>query len=128
MPVGRQAQTLLGALSRRWDELTAIAGPFTPYIAIPEPGPATWAHDPSQLAESRQLITVRGGQIIPSAMTRGRVLVRARVAAVVGRGRVIQPASRTSRRARSRRSAARRCIPRRPQRRLRGTFVASDSG
>jgi hypothetical protein len=65
LPAGRQAQTLLGALSRRWDELTAIAGPFTPYIAIPEPGPATWAHDPSQLAESRQLITVRGGQIIP---------------------------------------------------------------
>lgn len=63
--IGRQAQTLLGALSRRWDELTAITGPFTPYIAVPEPGPATWAYDPSQLAESRRLITARGGQIIP---------------------------------------------------------------
>ena len=52
--IGRQAQTLLGALSRRWDELTALTGPFTPYVAIPEPGPATWAYDPTLLAESRQ--------------------------------------------------------------------------
>jgi glycosyltransferase involved in cell wall biosynthesis len=63
--IGRQAQTLLGALSRRWDELTALTGPFTPYIAIPEPGPATWAYDPSRLAESRKITEARGGQIIP---------------------------------------------------------------
>jgi D-inositol-3-phosphate glycosyltransferase len=63
--IGRQAQTLLGALSRRWDELTALTGPFTPYVAIPEPGPATWAYDPALLAESRQIIEARGGQVIP---------------------------------------------------------------
>ena len=63
--IGRQAQTLLGALSRRWDELTALTGPFTPYIAIPEPGPATWAYDPALLAGSRQVIEALGGQVIP---------------------------------------------------------------
>jgi glycosyltransferase involved in cell wall biosynthesis len=63
--IGRQAQTLLGALSRRWDELTALTGPFTPYVAIPEPGPATWAYDPALLTESRQIIEARGGQVIP---------------------------------------------------------------
>lgn len=62
--IGRQAQTLLGALFRRWDELTAITGPFTPYIAIPEPGPATWAYDPSLLAASCKIIQARGGQVI----------------------------------------------------------------
>ncbi len=63
--IGRQAQTLLGALSRRWDELTALTGTFTPYVAIPEPGPATWAYDPDLLAESRAIIEARGGQVIP---------------------------------------------------------------
>jgi len=63
--IGRQAQTLLGALSRRWDELTAITGLFTPYIAIPEPGPATWAYEPSRLAAAGTVVTARGGGIIP---------------------------------------------------------------
>lgn len=63
--IGRQAKTLLAALSRRWDELTALTGPFTPYIAIPEPGPATWAYDPAQLADATAIVEARGGQVIP---------------------------------------------------------------
>lgn len=63
--IGRQTATLLSALSRRWDELTAITGPFTPYIAIPQPGPATWAYNPAQLARARTVVEMRGGRIIP---------------------------------------------------------------
>jgi glycosyltransferase involved in cell wall biosynthesis len=63
--IGRQAKTFLSALSKRWDELTATAGTFTPYIAIPEPGPATWGYDPSQLATAAEIVTARGGTIIP---------------------------------------------------------------
>ncbi|MBO0802840.1 MAG: glycosyltransferase family 4 protein [Nocardiopsaceae bacterium] len=63
--IGRQAATLLTTLSRRWDELTSITGPFTPYIAIPQPGPATWAYNPAQLARASAIIEMRGGRIIP---------------------------------------------------------------
>lgn len=60
--IGRQAQTLLGTLERRWEELTAFTGDFTPYLAIPEPSPATWAYDPQLLADSEAIIQRRGGQ------------------------------------------------------------------
>jgi glycosyltransferase involved in cell wall biosynthesis len=65
--IGRQTQTFLGALSRRWEELTAAAGPFTPFLAIPAPGPRTWAYDPAQLAVSQRVIPVRGGEIFELA-------------------------------------------------------------
>jgi glycosyltransferase involved in cell wall biosynthesis len=61
--IGRQTQTLLGAFSRRWDELNALAGPFTPFVAIPEPGPATWAYDPARLAETERTLAARGGRV-----------------------------------------------------------------
>ena len=63
--IGRQTQTLLGALTRRWDDLTAITGPFTPYLAIPEPGPATWAYDPQRLADTQHILHSRGGCVVP---------------------------------------------------------------
>jgi glycosyltransferase involved in cell wall biosynthesis len=62
--IGRQTQTLLGALSRRWDELTAAAGPFTPFLAIPAPGPATWAYHPARLAGTRRILAARGGDVV----------------------------------------------------------------
>src|SRR5919205_868161 len=62
--IGRQTQTLLGALHRRWTELTDRTGPFTPYLAIPTPGPTTWAYDPDQLATTRHIIESRGGRVI----------------------------------------------------------------
>ena len=65
--IGRQTQTLLGALNRRWNELTALTGPFTPYLAIPEPGPATWAYDPELLATTCRIIETRGGHVLPLA-------------------------------------------------------------
>jgi glycosyltransferase involved in cell wall biosynthesis len=63
--IGRQAQTLLSTLSRRWHELTCLTGPFTPFLAIPAPGPATWAWDPARLSASEDIIRSRGGQVIP---------------------------------------------------------------
>src|SRR5258708_15765863 len=63
--IGRQTATLLSALQRRWAELTALTGPFTPFLAIPTPGPRTWAYDPTQLAYARRVVTARGGRIIP---------------------------------------------------------------
>ncbi|WP_395110627.1 glycosyltransferase family 4 protein [Actinomadura sp. SCN-SB] len=63
--IGRQTQTLLGALGHRWNDLTARTGPFTPYLAIPTPGPRTWAYDPARLAATEQIISARGGQILP---------------------------------------------------------------
>jgi glycosyltransferase involved in cell wall biosynthesis len=65
--IGRQTQTLLGALGHRWTELTARTGLFTPYLAIPAPGSRTWAYDPNRLAACEQLIGARGGRIIPLA-------------------------------------------------------------
>ncbi|MFY1633637.1 glycosyltransferase [Solwaraspora sp. WMMB335] len=65
--IGRQTQTLLGTLTRRWEKLTAITGPFTPYLAIPEPGPATWAYDPHLLAATCRTVESRGGRILPLA-------------------------------------------------------------
>lgn len=62
--IGRQTQTLLGALDRRWSELTARTGDFIPYLAIPEPGPATWAYDPDRLARTRAIVERRGGSVI----------------------------------------------------------------
>jgi D-inositol-3-phosphate glycosyltransferase len=63
--VGRQTQTLLGALGHRWAEVAARVGSFTPYLAIPAPGPRTWAYDPGRRSACEQLVAARGGQIIP---------------------------------------------------------------
>ncbi|MFF3665496.1 glycosyltransferase family 4 protein [Microtetraspora malaysiensis] len=62
--IGRQTQTLLTALSNRWDELVDRTGPFTPFLAIPTPGPLTWAYDPARLAASRAVVTERGGEVL----------------------------------------------------------------
>jgi glycosyltransferase involved in cell wall biosynthesis len=61
--IGRQSQTLLGALRRRWTELTALTGPFTPFLAIPAPSPHNGACDLAQLAASDDVIRSRGGEI-----------------------------------------------------------------
>jgi glycosyltransferase involved in cell wall biosynthesis len=38
---------------------------FTPFLAIPAPGPATWAYDPARLAVSRRVLAARGGRVLP---------------------------------------------------------------
>jgi hypothetical protein len=63
--IGRQTQTLLGALAHRWAEVAARVGSFTPYLAIPAPGPRAWAYDPGRRRACEQLVAARGGQIIP---------------------------------------------------------------
>jgi glycosyltransferase involved in cell wall biosynthesis len=61
--IGRQSQTMLGAWQRRWSELTALTGPFTPYMAIPAPSPHNGGCDMTQLAASDDVIRSRGGEI-----------------------------------------------------------------
>lgn len=61
--IGRQSQTLLGALRRRWGELTALTGPFTPFLAVPAPGPHNGGCDTARLAASDDVIRSRGGEI-----------------------------------------------------------------
>ncbi|MGI5213825.1 glycosyltransferase family 4 protein [Plantactinospora sp. CA-290183] len=62
--IGRQTKTLLSAIERRWDEVTAVTGPLTPYLAIPTPGPRTWAYDPQQLGTATRVVQARGGRIL----------------------------------------------------------------
>lgn len=62
--IGRQTKTILSTIEHRWQELTAQTGPFTPFLAIPEPGPNTWAYDPAQLATAQRIITARGGEVV----------------------------------------------------------------
>jgi glycosyltransferase involved in cell wall biosynthesis len=61
--IGRQSQTLLGTLQRRWSELTALTGPFTPFMAIPAPSRHNGGCDMAHLAASDDIIRSRGGEI-----------------------------------------------------------------
>jgi D-inositol-3-phosphate glycosyltransferase len=61
--IGRQSQTLLSALENRWEELTALTGAFTPFLAIPAPSPHNWGTDTELLAASEAVLRARGGEI-----------------------------------------------------------------
>jgi len=61
--IGRQTKTFLSTVEHRWSELTSRTGPLTPFVAIPAPGPDTWAYDAGQLATAEKIITARGGKI-----------------------------------------------------------------
>ncbi|MFD4479858.1 glycosyltransferase family 4 protein [Streptomyces sp. NPDC058471] len=62
--VGRQTKTFLSALDRDYPRLAAAAGPFTPYLALPEPGPATWGYNTDDLAYATAIVQRHGGQVI----------------------------------------------------------------
>ncbi|WP_411140907.1 glycosyltransferase family 4 protein [Streptomyces sp. x-80] len=62
--IGRQTKTLLGVLEQHHDEITAQAGAFVPYLAVPDPGPAIWGYNPADLAYARQVVERLGGRII----------------------------------------------------------------
>jgi D-inositol-3-phosphate glycosyltransferase len=63
--IGRQTKTLLGVLDQHHAEVTARAGAFVPYLAVPDPGPATWGYDPADLAHARRIVEKLGGRVIP---------------------------------------------------------------
>ncbi|MQS38303.1 glycosyltransferase family 4 protein [Streptomyces katsurahamanus] len=63
--IGRQTKTLLGTLQQHHAAIAARAGSFTPYLAVPEPGPATWGYDPADLAHARTVVEALGGRVIP---------------------------------------------------------------
>jgi len=50
-------------MQHRWGELTALTGPFTPFLAIPAPSPHNGAYDMTQLTASEDVIRARGGEI-----------------------------------------------------------------
>lgn len=62
--IGRQTKTLLGVLEQHHAEITARAGDFVPYLAVPDPGPATWGYNPDDLAYARQVVERLGGRVI----------------------------------------------------------------
>ncbi|MFI7104135.1 glycosyltransferase family 4 protein [Streptomyces sp. NPDC050161] len=62
--IGRQTKTFLATLAHHHPRLTQAAGPFTPYLAVPEPGPATWGYNPADLAHARQVVEGLGGRVI----------------------------------------------------------------
>jgi D-inositol-3-phosphate glycosyltransferase len=62
--IGRQTKTFLSVLRRRHARLSRELGPFTPYLAIPEPGPATWNYEPRHLHHARAIIENLGGKVI----------------------------------------------------------------
>ncbi|MFF4924221.1 glycosyltransferase family 4 protein [Kitasatospora sp. NPDC001261] len=62
--IGRQTKTLLATLERHHTRLAAAVGPFTPYLAAPQPGPATWNHDPEHLAYASRVVEHLGGHVI----------------------------------------------------------------
>ncbi|MEE1823885.1 glycosyltransferase family 4 protein [Streptomyces sp. BE20] len=63
--IGRQSKTLLATLEDHHARLTATVGPFTVYLAAPAPGPATWNHNPDDLAHALRVVQRLGGRIIP---------------------------------------------------------------
>ncbi|MBB0243039.1 hypothetical protein FNQ90_02665, partial [Streptomyces alkaliphilus] len=62
--IGRQTKTLLATLARRHHHLSARAGAFTPYLAVPEPGPATWGYNEDDLRYARHVVEGLNGQVI----------------------------------------------------------------
>ncbi|RKN03371.1 glycosyltransferase family 4 protein [Streptomyces radicis] len=63
--IGRQTKTLLAVLEHHYPRLATAVGDFTPYLAVPQPGPATWNNDPADLAYARSVVEPLGGQVIP---------------------------------------------------------------
>ncbi|MEU2232585.1 glycosyltransferase family 4 protein [Streptomyces vietnamensis] len=62
--IGRQTKTFLATLARHHHRLSAHAGAFTPYLAVPEPGPATWGYDEEDLLYARRVVEGLGGRLI----------------------------------------------------------------
>ncbi|MGW7327100.1 glycosyltransferase family 4 protein [Streptomyces sp. NPDC054840] len=62
--IGRQTKTFLATLARHHHRLSAHAGAFTPYLAVPEPGPATWGYNEADLLYARRVIEGLGGEVI----------------------------------------------------------------
>lgn len=63
--IGRQTKTFLSVLDHDFPSLADAAGAFTPYLAVPEPGPATWGYDPADLSYATEIVQRRGGRILP---------------------------------------------------------------
>ncbi|MEU2874042.1 glycosyltransferase family 4 protein [Streptomyces olivoreticuli] len=73
--IGRQTKTLLATLEHHYDRLADAAGSlFTPYLAVPEPGPATWGYNPDDLAYARAVVEERGGRVLTLPYDSGRSL------------------------------------------------------
>lgn len=62
--IGRQTKTFLATLVRHHHRLSAHAGAFTPYLAVPEPGPATWGYNEDDLRYARRVVEDLGGEVI----------------------------------------------------------------
>ncbi|MFE9974003.1 glycosyltransferase family 4 protein [Streptomyces hirsutus] len=62
--IGRQTKTLLATLARHHHRLSAHVGAFTPYLAVPEPGPATWGYNEDDLRYARRVVEGLDGQVI----------------------------------------------------------------
>ncbi|MGI5337691.1 glycosyltransferase family 4 protein [Streptomyces sp. CA-181903] len=63
--IGRQTKTLLATLEHHYRRLAdAAGGPFTPYLAVPQPGPATWGFNPDDLTYARNVVGELGGRIL----------------------------------------------------------------
>ncbi|QDY75339.1 glycosyltransferase family 4 protein [Streptomyces qinzhouensis] len=74
--VGRQTKTFLGTLQQHHAALTVQVGAFTPYLAVPEPGPALWGYDPADLAHARTVVEALGGRVIPLSWDAGAPMWR----------------------------------------------------
>ncbi|MEU7316522.1 glycosyltransferase family 4 protein [Streptomyces sp. NPDC007083] len=62
--IGRQTKTFLATLARHHHRLSAHAGAFAPYLAVPEPGPATWGYNEDDLRYARRVVEGLGGQVL----------------------------------------------------------------
>jgi len=62
--IGRQTKTFLATLARHHHRLSAHVGAFTPYLAVPEPGPATWGYNEDDLRYARRVTEDLGGGVI----------------------------------------------------------------
>ncbi|GAA5604491.1 glycosyltransferase family 4 protein [Streptomyces griseus] len=62
--IGRQTKTFLATLARHHHRLSAHAGAFTPYLAVPEPGPATWGYNEDDLRYAHRIVEDLGGEVI----------------------------------------------------------------
>lgn len=74
--IGRQTKTLLATLAHHYNRLAQTAGAFTPYLAVPEPGPATWGYNPADLAHARAIVEPLGGHVIALPYDTARPLWR----------------------------------------------------
>ncbi|WP_338673882.1 glycosyltransferase family 4 protein [Streptomyces sp. SCSIO 30461] len=62
--IGRQAKTFLATLARHYHRMSARVGAFAPYLAVPEPGPATWGYNEGDLRYARRVVEGLGGEVI----------------------------------------------------------------